>query len=43
MMSPKIVGGAVVHNGEDRIASAKDVIQGLSYSGDGMARQINNT
>jgi hypothetical protein len=43
MMSPKIVGGPVIHNSKDRIASAKDVIQGLSYSGDGMARQINNT
>ena len=31
-------------NTKDRIASAKDVVQGLSYSGDGrMHRQIINT
>ena len=43
MMSPKIASGAVVNNGKDRIASAKDVIQGLSYSRDGVVRNINNT
>lgn len=42
MMSPKIVG-QMNFNTKDRIASAKDVIQGLSCSGEGMNRPINNT
>ena len=36
-MSPKVVG-QMNFNTKDRVASAKDVIQGLSYNGDMMNR-----